>query len=48
MGGCWNGMGVVGDSLVSEDSSGKRDLSETGTFEDCAGLIVELCTGVSE
>lgn len=48
MGGYWNGMGVAGDSLASEDSSGKRDLSETGTLEDCAGLIVELCTGVSK
>lgn len=49
MGGCWNGIGVAGDSLVSKDSSaGKRDLSETGTLEGWAGLIVELCTGVSE
>ena len=49
MGGCWNGIGVAGDSLASKDSSaGKRDLSETGTLEGWAGLIVELCTGVSE
>ena len=47
MGGYWNGMGVAGDSLISEDSSGKRDLSDTGTLEGCGGLIVELCTGVS-
>lgn len=40
-------MGVAGDSLVSDESSGKRDLSETGTFGGCAGLMVELCTGVS-
>lgn len=47
MGGYWNGVGVAGDSLVSEGSSGKRDLSETGTLEGCAGLIVEFCMGVS-
>ena len=47
-GGYWNGTGVAGGSLLSEgSSSGKRDLSETGTFEDCGGLIVELCTGAS-
>lgn len=44
----WNGVGVAGGSLVSEDSSGKRDLSETGTLEDCGGLIVELCAGASK
>ena len=45
-GGYWNGTGVAGGSLLSEDSSsGKRDLSETGTFEGCGGLIVELCAG---
>lgn len=47
MGGYWNGTGVAGDSLVSVDSSGKRDRSETGTLEGCVGLIVEFCTGVS-
>lgn len=47
VGGYWNGVGVTSDSLVSEDSCGKRDLSETGTLEGCVGLIVELCTGAS-
>ena len=48
MGGYWNGIGVAGDSLGSKDSSGKRHLSETGSLDDCAGLIVEACTGISE
>ena len=46
MGGYWR-TGVAGDSSVSKDSSGKSDLSDTGTLGGCAGLIVELCTGVS-
>lgn len=44
--GYWR-TGVTGDLLASEGSSGKRDLSETGTLEDWPGLMVELCTGVS-
>ena len=46
VGGYWR-MGVAGDSLISEESSRKRDLSETGTLEDWTGLMVELCTGAS-
>lgn len=45
-GGYWR-TGVAGDSLISEEFSGKRDLSETGTLEGWAGFMVELCTGVS-
>ena len=46
VGGYWR-TGVAGDSLAPEESSGKRDLSETGTLEDWVGLIVELCAKVS-